>query len=62
MTTTNPLITIDTDNAIIRLYISRAHDAGLSAAAIARLRLDAEALATAVSAVSGAEFRVRSEV
>lgn len=62
MTNSKPLITIDTDNAVIRLYVLRSHEAGLSESAIARLRLDAEAIATAVSAVSGAEFRVRSEV
>lgn len=52
------LITIDTDNAIIRLYRDNAKEYGLTPAAILRLRNDLATLAIGVSSVSGATFRV----
>ncbi len=56
--TNTPLITIDTDNAVIRIYLDRARAAGLSDDGISRLSLDADAIAAAVSSVSGARFDV----
>jgi len=60
--TNTPLITIDTDNAVIRIYLDRARAAGLSDDGIIRLRLDAYAIANTVSGVSGARFDVVPDI
>ena len=62
MTTTLPLITVDTDNAVIRVYLDTrtALEHGLSIAAASRLLLDAQAIAAACSRLSGATFRVEN--
>lgn len=53
-----PYITIDTDNAIIRFYASRAAAEGLTPAGINQLHRDLETMATAMSHISGARFLV----
>ena len=47
-----PIITVDTDNAIVRLYSERAGQLA------EQLRRDAEAIAAALSHATGARFRV----
>lgn len=51
-----PFITIDTDNATIRVYVTRARAAGMTDEVIARLRHDADAIRDAVSAISSTQF------
>lgn len=55
---TSPIITIDTDSAVIRLYLDAARAAGLSEDGVDRLRLDVAAMATAMSYLSGCTFRI----
>lgn len=55
---TSPIITIDTDSAVIRLYLDAARAAGITDDGIVRLQLDAQALATAIGSVTGCRFRV----
>ena len=54
----NAFFTIDTDNAIIRLYTKRCDDAGLSITSLAQLQRDLNAVALGVSFTTGATFRV----
>lgn len=58
MTNSKPLITVDTDNAVVRICLDAARAAGLTDDGLVRLRLDADAVAIALSSVSGAQFRV----
>lgn len=60
-THTPPYFTIDTDNAIIRLYTDRAIAGGLTAAGVIQLRRDLTTVAAGVSDVTGARFRVVAE-
>lgn len=52
------IITIDTDNAVIRLYSTEARRQGVSEVTIRQLRHDLAAVAMGVSSVTGASFRV----
>jgi hypothetical protein len=52
------LLTIDTDNAIIRFRVGDARALGMPEACVTQLRADVEALGTAISAASGTTFAV----
>jgi hypothetical protein len=57
----NSLITVDTDNAIVRVYSARAADhtaPNMASQLVDRLRRDAEGIAAALSYATGATFRV----
>lgn len=57
-TSSNAYVTIDTDNAIIRFYASRAKADGLTPHAIGQLRYDLTTVATACSSLASCTFRV----
>jgi len=56
------LITIDTDNAVIRFYLDHARKDGMSEVAILHLRRDLETLALGLANAHETTYRVQIEL
>lgn len=54
------LITIDTDNATIRFYVTRAREARMTAPAIEQMLTDLDTVALGLTRAHGTEYRVQS--